>query len=159
MLLHHHNRTTTRTRHCLHGFGCPGANSEGAPCEGDGGCPVDGQWGHWGDYSACSAMCGLGTKGREMSKRFRPEMYLIFALESRKSATFPETIQTDSRFGQGSATALLRHWAESNARGPRLSGGPARATSARSTAAGPSGASTASAPKTVSRASKLGVLT
>ena len=61
---------------------------------------------------------------------------------------------TDSRFGQGGATALHRHWAENSARGPPPNGGPARVTGARSTAPGPSGASTASAPRTVRQALK-----
>ncbi|GFO05466.1 hemicentin-1 [Plakobranchus ocellatus] len=63
--------TKTRTRACdnpapLHGGNdCPGSNTDTASCTMVP-CPIDGEWGTWSAFSACSVTCGgIGDKVRE----------------------------------------------------------------------------------------------
>jgi len=45
------------------GSACAGENKETQACNA-GGCPVNGNWGDWGAYGACSTTCGAGVQER-----------------------------------------------------------------------------------------------
>ncbi|XP_013387743.1 SCO-spondin [Lingula anatina] len=59
----------TRTRACdspapaFGGLTCPGPSTESISCN-LGACSINGNWGQWTDYSACSAPCGPGEQTR-----------------------------------------------------------------------------------------------
>lgn len=46
------------------GLPCVGLNYELASCNSTIGCPVDGVWGAWNNYSDCTTSCGVGTQTR-----------------------------------------------------------------------------------------------
>ncbi|XP_061173323.1 SCO-spondin-like [Saccostrea echinata] len=62
--------TQIRTRTCTHprplhgGANCKGSANETQKCS-ENGCPVNGQWSTWGQYSACTKTCGNGSKTRQ----------------------------------------------------------------------------------------------
>ncbi|XP_045184211.2 coadhesin-like [Mercenaria mercenaria] len=61
--------TQSRWRYCNnprpshHGHYCQGEHHETRPCHIKP-CPINGVWGHWTAYQACSVTCGTGTKSR-----------------------------------------------------------------------------------------------
>ncbi|XP_062578062.1 SCO-spondin-like isoform X3 [Saccostrea cucullata] len=62
--------TQVRTRTCTHprplhgGANCKGYANETQKCS-ENGCPVNGQWSTWGQYSECTKTCGNGSKTRQ----------------------------------------------------------------------------------------------
>lgn len=70
----------TRTRSCTNpipangGQACAGASSEERPCNTQA-CPIDGNWGTFGSWSACTKDCGGGTQSRSRSCNSPPPAF------------------------------------------------------------------------------------
>jgi len=59
-------RSCTNPKPAFGGSTCHGSREQSRSCN-VGGCPVNGNWGGWSGYSACSKSCGQGTQKRTRS--------------------------------------------------------------------------------------------
>lgn len=70
-----------RTRFCNNpppmygGIPCNGFDIEEKICDTGIYCPVDGNWGPWGDFSKCSVKCGIGSQKRTRECNNPPPQY------------------------------------------------------------------------------------
>ncbi|KAL4223846.1 hypothetical protein ACF0H5_017311 [Mactra antiquata] len=57
------NRTCTNPAPAYHGKNCAGSGRQTGHCN-NGPCPIDGHWGPWSSYGACSVTCETGRRTR-----------------------------------------------------------------------------------------------